>query len=388
MACNCSNIPTQFQIPNETLLRTMSVGQLRQYANIHSIGADGVTASGTGGWRATASKDQLIMALLGHKSGTIPNASTGPILQNPLSPNPGAPKIEDAIKQLIAASQPTINPEMVNGMVNKAVKKAVDEARSSFMQVQVVVQGQPPVMVGRQHKSFPALVKLVGSCENVLMVGPAGSSKTTSALAAAKAVGREYEIISVGPQTMQSELAGYKNAAGTYIESIVRRCYQNGKVLILDEIDAANPGVFTYMNAIIDNAHAGFPDGTIDRHETFSVVACANTWGTGADMLYVGRSQLDAATLDRFTALEWNYDEQFEMDLALGQNPNAKEWVLKVQKWRANMFKHKIRHVISPRASIKGAKLLKLGFTEAQVQKMVVFKGLNKEAYDKIMQEA
>jgi cobaltochelatase CobS len=39
------------------------------------------------------------------------------------------------------------------------------------------------------------------------------------------------------------------------------------------------------------------------------IVATANTFGTGADRVYVGSLQIDGATLDRFAFLEWPYDE-------------------------------------------------------------------------------
>jgi hypothetical protein len=46
------------------------------------------------------------------------------------------------------------------------------------------------------------------------------------------------------------------------------------------------------------------------------VCAAANTYGTGADALYVGRNQLDAATLDRFYVVEMDYDRKLEAKLA------------------------------------------------------------------------
>lgn len=376
LACNCVGIAPHLAIPPRNVLESLTVPQIRAYATAHKIGPTGTSEHGASIWRATASKAVLIDTLLIHTGLSVP----APLAA---APHPG---VEQAIKDLVSGLQPNINMEALKAELRAYCTAEVEKIRSSVEPIHIEHPSGAITDCGRQHHNFPALVKLISIRENTLLVGPAGSGKTSAAVAACKGLGFEHEVVSVGPQTMQSELAGYRNANGTYIESAVRRCFEGGRKLILDEMDAGNPGVFTYLNAIIENMMAGFPDGTVERNANFSIVACANTWGSGADMQYVGRSQLDAATLDRFTTLEWNYDEAFEMDLALAINPDAKPWVLKVQKWRKNMFNHKVRHVISPRASLKGAKLLRAGFTEAQIEKMVVFKGLNKEAFDKITQ--
>ena len=48
------------------------------------------------------------------------------------------------------------------------------------------------------------------------------------------------------------------------------------------------------------------------------ILAAANTWGRGGDQQYVGRNQLDAATLDRFvlSTLHVDYDTDLERDIA------------------------------------------------------------------------
>lgn len=377
MACNC-NVSPQLIIPPDNIMATMTTVQIRQIANAHDIGPlDGSTPEGGRGlWRATQKKDVIIASLIAHRSGVAPTTSPA------AAPSGGT--LENELRRLMIGFVPQVD----EATLVRLVDAAVDRAKQSFITVQVVLPSGETQNMGRQHHSFPILTKLVGACHNVLMVGPAGSGKTTAAVTAARSLQRDFDVVSVGPQTMQSELSGFRDATGTYRESAVRRRFSNGGVLIVDEFDAGNAGVLTYLNAILDNQEAGFPDGTASRHNHFSAVACANTWGTGADMLYVGRNQLDAATLDRFVVLEWNYDESFEMDLALAAWADAKPWVEQIHKWRKNMFTHKIRHVISPRASIVGAALLRSGMPQKSVEKMVVFKGLNKEAVDKIRQGA
>ena len=122
-----------------------------------------------------------------------------------------------------------------------------------------------------------------------------------------------------------------------------------------------------------------FPDKRVSRHPDFRVVAAANTFGTGADRQYVGRNQLDAASLDRFAFLEWGYDEALERSLA-----GNDAWVDRVQKVRKAVSTLKIRHVVSPRASIQGASLLAAGMAQSAVESAVLFRGLDSATVAKI----
>ena len=50
----------------------------------------------------------------------------------------------------------------------------------------------------------------------------------------------------------------------------------------------------------------------VKRHPKFICIGAGNTYGTGPDRVYVGRQELDGASLDRFDFLEWAYDETLE----------------------------------------------------------------------------
>jgi hypothetical protein len=76
--------------------------------------------------------------------------------------------------------------------------------------------------------------------------------------------------------------------------------------------------------------------------------------------------------LDRFQTYEVDYDEQLELTLA----GNA-DWTRYVQKVRAAVEAEKVRHVVSPRASIAGAKLLAAGEERSIVEECCVWKGLD-----------
>ena len=81
---------------------------------------------------------------------------------------------------------------------------------------------------------------------------------------------------------------------------------------------------------------------------------------------------------DRVTFMD--YDNKLEMALAIEDKNDTIgiAWVKKVQSWRRAADKEKIRHIISPRASIKGAAKLRAGRNEDKIADKVVWKGLDK----------
>jgi MoxR-like ATPase len=124
----------------------------------------------------------------------------------------------------------------------------------------------------------------------------------------------------------------------------------------------------------------GFPDGNHSRHPNFVAIATGNTWGHGANRDYIGRNPLDKAFLDRFGNLAWDYDEAFETKLA--KNP---AWSSRVQKIRKAVFELKEQIVVSPRASIFGAKMLAAGEPQEIVENMLIFNGIAETSKNKIL---
>lgn len=238
---------------------------------------------------------------------------------------------------------------------------------------------------GRPHKHLPILIQVCAQRLYVFMVGPAGSGKTTAASQVAIALNLPYYEGSMGPATSQWDLFGFRNANGDYVPGLMREPYEKGGVLMLDEMDNSNPSVLTALNSALGNGHATFPDGRVAKHPDFICIAAGNTYGRGADRLYVGRNQLDAATLDRFVVIEWDYDEEAELDWT---GRDQIDWTLFIQKVRVIVFKHAMRVVVSPRASIFGARLLRSGMAKDRVAELVLWKGMAKDDKSRIMYEA
>lgn len=186
------------------------------------------------------------------------------------------------------------------------------------------------------------------------------------------------------------------DAHGNYIPTEFRRRFEQGGVFLIDEIDRGNPGVLTALNQAIENGTCAFPDAMIPRHPDFITVAAANTYGTGASREYVGALQLDAATLDRFVMLHWDYDEALETDIARAtftasggtDSTIISRWLLKVRYARQRATALSIRHIVSPRASIVGADLLGSGLPESTVAPLVLWKGLDSDTIARLSRDS
>jgi hypothetical protein len=271
------------------------------------------------------------------------------------------------------------------GVDRGAVESIVDEKLQNFRDkmvktIQVKKADMPePKEIGVCHYLTEQIAQVCNIGVHQMLVGPAGGGKTTCCEKVAEILDLKFYPMSVGPQTTKSDLLGFIDAAGNYHTTPLREAFENGGLLLLDEVDAANAGVLTIIDALLANGYCSFPDGVKKRNEDFRCICACNTYGRGADRQYVGRNQLDAATLDRFAVVDFEYDEAMERAIA-GNN----EWVDKVQKYRKRAFDLKQRVVISPRASIFGAKLLANGMKESLVEDLVLWKGIAEDIRKKI----
>lgn len=357
---------------------SMGIAELRAEAGRRILKSDGSTGQGAGLWRAGATKDALIAALNANDAGVILDGAPS-----------GAPSHAPSKADMLAALLREMSePVLDEGRIRDIVRETMTE--HGALRVEVALPTGETKDVGRVHASFPKLLAWCAMRRPVWLVGPAGSGKTMAAHAVATALNLPFYAISVGPQTTQSRVEGFIDAQSVYREPLFRTAYQNGGVFLFDEADAGSAGVWTALNQALANGHAAFPDGMVQCHNDFVPIACGNTYGMGANRVYVGRAQLDGATLDRFAFLDWPIDEAFERDLAIaratavGRPDVAGPWVSQVQTWRNKADAVGIRHIISPRASIYGAEALARGIAREDVEASLVWRGLDADAVRKV----
>ena len=287
-------------------------------------------------------------------------------------------KFENDFKEKLKSDYFSINQELeALKAENKDLRKHLFQLKDKIQRIRNyktisinIQNGEHIKDLGKQHFQFEKLSKYVQTKNNIFLVGSAGSGKTTAARNIAKALNIKFYF--TGAINSEYKLTGFIDAQGRIVNTEFRKAYEHGGLFLFDEIDASFPQAILAFNAALANDFMDFPDKKVPKHKNFYCIAAANTFGTGADRQYVGRNQLDAATLDRFITFNWEIDETLEHELA-----NNHEWVNYVQKARKAASKIGERHIISPRASMQGADLLRIGIDRKEVEKDVVWKGLD-----------
>ena len=264
-------------------------------------------------------------------------------------------------------------------LAEQAVEAAAAELeveRSKPREIKLVAPDGAVVDVAGQHEKLADLLLLTASGIPVLMVGPAGGGKTHAASIVAEKLNLLFTPLSLGPGTTQSQLFGYCDATGNYVRSPFRETFERGGLVLLDELDRCNERVAVTLNAAIANGRCSFPDGTVERHKDCRIIAAANTVGYGADRQYVSARQQDASLLDRFAVLTWGYDDAFEEALTTATcEVHGPGWLANVRAVRQAAEALGLRYVVSPRASLQGATLLKAGARFELVVDSVLFRG-------------
>ncbi len=308
----------------------------------------------------------------------ITQSTTLPALTGPTDKSNVNQAVQTLVEALTQGPQPaTVDDEHIIALIKRHAP-----ARPNIIEVKPLAGGERKKL-GLQHTLFKKLLKFAEQRENVYLCGPAGSGKTTAARSAAEAL--ELPFYSHGALGSSHTMLGYCDANGTYHRTTFRDAFENGGVFLWDEVDGSIPGEAICLNDAIAcdvDAPVSFPDGMVKRHKDFVVIAAANTIGNGASREYVGRYQLDGATLDRFAFMEWTYDKKLERH-ACGNE----DWADYVQAFRSAVDKCKIRHIVSPRASIKGARMLAAGMGRADVLESFLYKGLSRDDLQRIQRE-
>lgn len=297
--------------------------------------------------------------------------------------------IESLIKSVATELTQTVTSDIEQKLTSSMDAKVQGlterlEAAMTARELKVIVGKKRTTLKGLKHNKLPELLTIAANRVPVLLVGMAGTGKTHAAEQVAEALKLDFYAMSVGAQTSKSDLMGFIHAGGQYIPSMFRRAFEHGGVFLLDEIDAGNSNVLVQLNAALSNGYCAFPDKMVEKHPDFVFMASANTYGQGASRQYVGRNQLDAATLDRFVVVDWNIDNQLEKALVADSETGMK-WLGVVVAVRKYIESEGIRALVTPRATIKGATLLEAGLKFENVLENVILPGIavDKQRYIK-----
>ena len=323
---------------------------------------------------------------------TTPTPPTVPVVAN------NSDRVASAVRDVISEALRSvgIDEDAVNRMIQSALvaeriatNELIKDTRPIVTQV-VLSNGAVRTVKGITHEIFPKVLKAVSRGQHIWMTGSSGSGKTTIAEQVAESLGVKFSSDSYNSQSSKADIKGYKSISDNLYQSTgFRDRFEHGGVYLLDEIDASNPNILTTLNSALANSSMGFPDGMVKRHPSFVAIAAANTWGNGATAEYVGRAPIDGATIDRFTMMHVKIDERLETELVRSTGldmEHGSTWLNIVRTARRNVDTHGLKVIVSPRASIGGAKLLAGGFTWQDAIDMRLLKGVKPDIMHKVME--
>jgi len=285
------------------------------------------------------------------------------------------PHVLDSASEAIGvAVRDFVSPEFaaVNERVN-CLTKEIQEISSGRIDIHIVIPERESIVIeGRVHKVFEEVLDLVNMGEEIFLVGPSGCGKSVLAEQISRAFAKikGWEKPRFGSQSMSG---GVTESAyfGKYVPSGVGGsfefqttpfldCYEYGGVFFNDEIDAGDENVSISINSAIGNGYVSIPSRVAKpmayRHPDFVFIAAGNTYGRGADRMFVGRTQLDESTLDRLRlgTVEMDYDRGLERFLCPDSHLLDRLW-----GYREKVLFHRLERTVSTRFIAKAYRCLK-----------------------------
>ena len=262
-------------------------------------------------------------------TSTTSTTTEPPAMLNALTATPSAPAPAPA--PAAAGSLDALLAAVVDARVGARIAALEAELASrptGAPTVRVSISGLPEVQLeGKAHTLLPEALRWAASRRrngmrfNVALVGDAGTGKSTLAEQVAEALGLRFHPFSCSGGVAESKLFGRMTPNLNTGEEVYRASelvdyFRNGGVFLLDEMDGLDANVLTAANGMFEAKRWAAPSGeVIERHPDFILFSAMNTYGTGASRLYTGRSQLDAASLDRWVVLDCDYDAELERSL-------------------------------------------------------------------------
>lgn len=189
-----------------------------------------------------------------------------------------------------------------------------EAAKAADMVVQEVIKNTNAVYVPEKDKNFvpfgefKEINTIVASrmFYPVFVTGPTGNGKSTMVEQACARNKREYIRLQINAQTDEDQLIGSKTLVDgnlKIVEGPVLIAMRKGAILLLDELDAADPNNIMCLQSILEGRPYYFKlaNEMVYPAPGFNVFATANTKGRGSESgKYIGTKMLNEAFLERF----------------------------------------------------------------------------------------
>ena len=305
-----------------------------------------------------------------------PKAAAAPASPAPAQQSAG---LGSQLEQMLMASIAEMSVGKVVETAKPMLEKHIIETFGMLPQKhEVVTPAGTTTITGVVHERFDMVLNLVNADIPVFLTGPAGTGKNVICKQVAKALGLEFYFSNA--VTQEYKISGFIDANGTYHTTQFYEAFTKGGLFMLDEMDASIPEVLVMLNAAIANRYFDFPTGRVEAHKDFRLIAAGNTFGTGADIEYTGRYQLDAASLDRFALVDVYYSPAIEKAIANGDS----ELVDYIHAFRKATAEAGMKFLATYR-SIERIKKLDGLMTTAEALKICLLKGMASDDMDAIV---
>ena len=293
----------------------------------------------------------------------------------PVAPaaTPAAPSLGNKLEEIMVKVLAEQSVDMVIEQAKPILEKHITETFGVLPQLhQIKTPTATRTMTGIFHERFDTVLNLVSADIPVFLTGAAGTGKNVICKQVAEALGLEFYFSNA--VTQEYKITGFIDANGHYNGTQFYDAFTKGGVFMLDEMDASVPEVLVMLNAAIANRYFDFPIGRVEAHEDFRLIAAGNTFGTGADIEYTGRYQLDAASLDRFALVTIDYSPAIETAIAQGDT----DLVDYIHAFRSAVEKAGIKHLATYRC-IDRIKKLNGMMPLSDILQIALYKGMGKD---------
>ena len=235
------------------------------------------------------------------------------------SPSPVGGKLEELLLKVIAEQSVE---EIVKAVSPKLEQSIIDKFGVLPQIHEIKTPAGSREIKGTVHECFDKVLNLVNMDIPVFLSGAAGTGKNVICKQVAEAMNLDFYFTNA--VTQEYQLKGFIDANGIYHETQFYKAFVNGGLFFLDEMDGSIPETLIILNAAIANRYFDFPTGKVEASPNFRVIAAGNTVGTGADIEYTGRFQLDASSLYRFALVHVGYSPAIEQAVTNGNDELCK----------------------------------------------------------------